>query len=474
MLDTGRWWQRPHLLINGVPGRCFNATSVTLDYHSLPPPSDSAKHAVSSSISTEFTRINLTIAFGHAHPRGTPLQHKRAEAPSQLSTALSRPGPLTGPPVRLGLALWFDASQIKVQSGSNISVWQDLSGNERDATTPASGPDVDTGPLFNSTGLNGLPSVGFDGAVDSLGNGTKDEWAPRGSGSCELGTEKTIFGVLEDQGSVGECCNGVFTSWFIKNEGGGARVDNLNGISTVADNGQVVLSLDYAGSAQRGFRDIRNQPVVFSATFNDSEASISADACIDGSVSKAVGVPGRYFSIGSRRNEPGRHFKGQISELLVFNRSLSPSEEAAMNNYLAAKWELRSNASCDTNVIFPCKRMLPDSTNTSRFVALLVAHGLQHTLVTEALQLSLGYLDTFSRRCAALNQGELEWTRGHGPAKASLESLLTASKEIHDGAVKQLQRCLSDPMWGGDAVGSRVCDLCRSAPYSDYRCSVLE
>ena len=117
------------VLINNASVRCFNATSITLEYYSLPPPSDAAKHAVTSSVSTEATRINLTIVFGHAQLRQSPQQLKR-DFPAEQIVAIPPASNLLNPPVTPGLALWFDASRITAKTGSNISIWHDLSGNQ--------------------------------------------------------------------------------------------------------------------------------------------------------------------------------------------------------------------------------------------------------------------------------------------------------------------------------------------------------
>jgi hypothetical protein len=46
--------------------------------------------------------------------------------------------------------------------------------------------------------------------------------------------------------------------------------------------------------------------------------------------------------VGSRNNEMGRYFRGEISELLVWGTALSPLDVAAAHAYLRAKWGLPS------------------------------------------------------------------------------------------------------------------------------------
>lgn len=176
------------VLINGASVSCFNSTVVTLEYGSLPPPSAAAQHAVSSSISTAASRLNLTILFGDAPSSSRVASRRRTRA--------AAPPPL---PVQSGLVLRFDASAIVAADGSAISRWPDLSGGHRDATASV----ANAAPKFSKTGFGGLPTVVFDGVDDSLGNGTAG--GPRGSGTCHLGADKTVVAVMEDTGSAGQC-----------------------------------------------------------------------------------------------------------------------------------------------------------------------------------------------------------------------------------------------------------------------------
>eukprot|EP01051_Picozoa_sp_SAG22_P009830 SAG22_NODE_848_length_6859_cov_5.488905_3_plen_1824_part_00 len=445
------------LKINGAQSSSFNATAVTLLYDGLPAPSSAAIHATTSSISTESTRLNISISFGTnpTNPRAeSEMLHRIAS-----STATSEP--LAPLPVRAALALWFDATTIAVVDGARMTQWKDQSGAHRDASAPLPAGQ----PTFRGKGINGLPSVEFDGVLNSLGNGTSPPTTV-GSGSCTLGAAKTVIVVMEDFGSKGTCCNGIFTSWYIPDPGPGQQ-DLLNGVSTVrTDDGEVVLSIDYAGSGNRGSIDMRSRASVVSVTFNSSASRLLVDTCDDGSAAVAE-RPTHLFSIGSRRNEPSNHFKGQIGELLVYNRSLTDFELSLVNEYLRTKWKIGGGADvgCTANLTFPCSSMRDGSiaasvlSNITRLISELEFHGLQRTVVAEMAQLVVDYLAAFSLRCADLNSGDLPWTRGHAAAKASLESTLAAAKQIYEGMQQLLRRCTFDPEWGGDFIGQKVCQL---------------
>ena len=59
----------------------------------------------------------------------------------------------------LTYALLFDARNLALSNGASVATWADTSGNGRDATQGTGASQ----PVYNSTGINGLPSVTFDG-----------------------------------------------------------------------------------------------------------------------------------------------------------------------------------------------------------------------------------------------------------------------------------------------------------------------
>lgn len=64
-----------------------------------------------------------------------------------------------------GLQLWLKADAGVTLNGSNVSKWADQSGNNNDAIEQ----DGDRQPLLVMDGLNGMPTIRFDGVNDRLG-----------------------------------------------------------------------------------------------------------------------------------------------------------------------------------------------------------------------------------------------------------------------------------------------------------------
>ncbi|MFM6249804.1 MAG: hypothetical protein ACKPEQ_11775 [Dolichospermum sp.] len=69
-------------------------------------------------------------------------------------------------PAQISTDLWLDAadSSTIILNGSTVSQWRDKSGNERHATQATAANQ----PAYQATGLNGRPTLVFDGTNDSL------------------------------------------------------------------------------------------------------------------------------------------------------------------------------------------------------------------------------------------------------------------------------------------------------------------
>ncbi|MFM6331635.1 MAG: hypothetical protein ACKPFE_02605 [Dolichospermum sp.] len=69
-------------------------------------------------------------------------------------------------PAQISTDLWLDAadSSTIILNGSTVSQWRDKSGNERHATQATAANQ----PAYQATGLNGRPTIGFDGTNDAL------------------------------------------------------------------------------------------------------------------------------------------------------------------------------------------------------------------------------------------------------------------------------------------------------------------
>lgn len=81
-----------------------------------------------------------------------------------LGTGLGKlKGSSSWTPAKLAPFFWLDATQLGLANGDLVSSWTDLSGNGNNFTSSGTAR-----PTFTSSGINGLPSLTFDGNSDGM------------------------------------------------------------------------------------------------------------------------------------------------------------------------------------------------------------------------------------------------------------------------------------------------------------------
>jgi hypothetical protein len=214
-----------------------------------------------------------------------------------------------------GLALWLDAAQITgLANGATVDTWADMSGQENHALR-ASGA-----PTYQASVINGQPVVRFysDAAVGDY------------FGFPRINTIRTVFWVLkEDEVHTTErslFLLGDSDSYEFHRGGdalwaGGAASGYITGgttrlMGTVVDGTTTALP-------RNSF-----QLVSLVTTGNVQANQITQDRIFHGS------------------------WKGDIAEVLIYSRALTPEEEAAVGKYLATKYGLVSSYTAATIVSF--------------------------------------------------------------------------------------------------------------------------
>ena len=137
--------------------------------------------------------------------------------------------------------------------------------------------------------------------------------------------------------------------------------------------------------------------------------------------------------LGSRGNDelhPGRFFKGDISEIIVFNRTLTEAERATVVQYLDQQWSVpNNNPNC--TVLYDCNVTDPyalQAQTLSRFTQLLSGNDtLASTYAYAHASLYPQYLAAFQTRCELLNNGTLKLL----PSLASNEVLCHVCSAVY-------------------------------------------
>jgi hypothetical protein len=216
-------------------------------------------------------------------------------------------------PVTLGLQMWLDASEINPNdstqvgsSGGTLRVinWRDLSGNGYNASQPiANNP-----PLYVANVINGNPVVRFGMGHVLL------------TSLPQIAGDKTIF-VVETRNSTGvgtEISSDAQTSGeFLSNSNAGAF--EAKGRLNVAYDLQVPATIGVPAVK----RFVRSSGTETLSLNNNADSGAFPDS--------AAG----HYTISS----PNYAFTGDVAEVLIYNRALSPTEQQEVETYLTNKWK---------------------------------------------------------------------------------------------------------------------------------------
>ena len=246
------------------------------------------------------------------------------------------------------LVLWLDAKNINgqnndgISNAADVSTWVDLSGGGNDVTGYSS-YDV---PVYQASGFNGLPSVYFD-ANDIL------HAADTGLDDPFRMDRMTIF--IVGNNNINESSN-IWRGSFISKYGEITGSGNYAGWKIRRWGSSTKLAFTMEGNL--GSASILDEvDGIFTARFDGVNKELWANGLLDASTAHSRDkvdysnnnsplAVGGYFS--SATNVDG-YMKGDISEILVFNRALTPAEQQGVNYYLSTKWGLGSVVDSDAD-----------------------------------------------------------------------------------------------------------------------------
>ena len=255
-------------------------------------------------------------------------QGSRLIRQSKIKTAQNQ---TTNSPVNsiTGLNLWLettlDDSVISATNGNTPengdlnSAWNDINNQDLIKNNATQGTTLNQ-PTYVLNGINGLPTLNFNGTSNLLNVGS----------GIISGPEFTVITVLKRSASTSSAILGpTSTSGVSLGYGGGSTVAivfNSNGGS-----GSSIATYTVPAYSTPS-------PVIMSFTENSSSTStFYLNGAIQGP--SVIGMPyarpasytvGRSFTYG--------YFQGNLAEMIIFNRVLKASERANIENYLAIKW----------------------------------------------------------------------------------------------------------------------------------------
>lgn len=232
-----------------------------------------------------------------------------------------------------GLNLWMKADSLNLSDGASVGTWTDSSSNAF-TTTQSS---ISMQPIFKTNILNGKPVVRFDSAsTQYLNMGTILTKAPNFTvfsvfNSVNAGVVQGVFG------SFTCCANGNAWATFelsrTQANGLGSYIgDGTNGAralsgAVLADNTFYYADTVYTAGSVSPIMYINGniQTITTPNTGVAPTTNVGADS---------------PFSIGRWGNYNAEYFKGDLAEIIIYNRALSESERKRVEGYLKAKYGL--------------------------------------------------------------------------------------------------------------------------------------
>jgi len=214
----------------------------------------------------------------------------------------------------INIAAWFSAmeSGSVILDGTTASQWSDISGNNLHLSQPAKANQ----PTYTPDGLNGKPSLVFDG-TDGLARS-----------GVTLPNNASIFLSVSYNNTALRFQNVLFSQFnttprfYVQADAG-----NLLGYSA---------AYFAAGPYTAGVPEITN----LSVQTNLSE--MYRNGTFAGSMASSSGV-NDGFSLGGRPGDFGTPVRMSLSEVVVFSGNPSTTDRQRLEGYLAWKWGLQAN-----------------------------------------------------------------------------------------------------------------------------------
>ncbi len=216
------------------------------------------------------------------------------------------------------LVLWLKADAGVSVSGDLVSMWQDQSGNGNDAFTEGGYE-----PKLITNAVNGRPALRFNGEQ-------KTYVVVPHKKELDAGESMTLFVVYRYANGVRlmqkrSYVVGISADAWYANPAAGIAVAGIRSADTLFPAGETFQVQSNVFDAKKGFIDIYR---------NGTEVARLANAIAQ--------TPNNHdLYIGKRlHNTNETPFTGEIAEILIYNRALTPEERVSVEKYLLVKYGL--------------------------------------------------------------------------------------------------------------------------------------
>lgn len=227
-------------------------------------------------------------------------------------------------PAQITTALWLDADDNSTitLNGSNVSQWNDKSGNERHATQETAVNQ----PEYTTAGLNGKNVVTFGGNDYFLL-------------SNDIVSSPSTIVVVFKFNNFNDVNPRIYD---IKKSGQSLQLIR-DGATTSIGTKNTVWQPSNAGTKWHSSQT--TDPEIIAINFENASTVLSLNGTLSTNTgSTNIGPGGVYSTLGVRADlVSSTYLNGFISELVVVDTSLSISDRQKLEGYLAHKWGLADN-----------------------------------------------------------------------------------------------------------------------------------
>lgn len=224
-----------------------------------------------------------------------------------------------------GVEFWFAADQnISLSEGSSTSLWYDISGNENHVVQI----DPETRPTWKDGIVNGYPALSFDGQDDSL------SFPPIDLNGNDGMTAFVVSSASSDRNPSDDI--GAYSPLYFGGSFNGKFFISPQQNSITYRFGAPDAVVEYIRPTSIGASFTLTGVVKDQGTENLYVDGVSVNSETGRSFpTSEIGEPG---FIGQELRSGSSYFHGYIAEIIVFNKALSPTEYATVQDYLNEKY----------------------------------------------------------------------------------------------------------------------------------------